>query len=143
MTNSTKINLNSLFLFYGSLSTVAILWIWIGNLPARLFGVKGVVLACLLGFFMVALSLISTDKSKWGKKLEEKFAKLLVPLPFTTIFLVALLSSIGEELFFRGAVQNQFGIVIASITFGLVHLPVTKDMIPWTIVAVIMGFMLG
>src|SRR3989338_11156803 len=100
-----KIKLRSLFLFYGGLTGAATLWIGIANRPVRLFGIKGVVLSLLIGFLIVTLSLVLTDQSEWGKRLEKRFSELLVPLPFITIFYIALLSSIGEELFFRGAVQ--------------------------------------
>lgn len=36
-------------------------------------------------------------------------------------FVVAVSAGFGEELFFRGVLQNEFGIVLASILFSVLH----------------------
>ncbi len=36
-------------------------------------------------------------------------------------FIISILAGISEELFFRGILQNEFGIIIASSTFALAH----------------------
>ena len=38
---------------------------------------------------------------------------------------VGLLAGVAEELFFRGLVQNAWGLIPASLLFGIMHLPVT------------------
>ncbi len=55
------------------------------------------------------------------------------------IILISLLAGFAEELLFRGAVQGRFGIVLASVLFGVVHF-VTPS---YAVVAVIMGFYIG
>jgi membrane protease YdiL (CAAX protease family) len=55
------------------------------------------------------------------------------------IILISLLAGIGEECLFRGIIQARFGIVIASILFGLVHFISPA----YVILAVFMGFYLG
>ncbi|WP_186577836.1 CPBP family intramembrane glutamic endopeptidase [Aquibacillus kalidii] len=37
------------------------------------------------------------------------------------VFLIALLVSISEELLFRGVIQSEFGLIIASTLFAVIH----------------------
>jgi membrane protease YdiL (CAAX protease family) len=60
-------------------------------------------------------------------------------LRFFDIVLISMLAGFAEEVLFRGVVQARFGIVTASVLFGLVHC-VTPSYI---FVAVLMGFYLG
>jgi membrane protease YdiL (CAAX protease family) len=39
--------------------------------------------------------------------------------------------------------QPAFGLTATSIIFGLLHYPVNRRMIPWTAIAIAMGFILG
>ena len=39
-----------------------------------------------------------------------------------SLVLVSIFSGVGEEAFFRGAVQQEFGLVVASLLFGLAHI---------------------
>jgi len=143
MLKSKSINVRSVFYFYAALAIVAVIWILVSSIECTLFGTKGFLIAILLGFLIFVFSLHISIRYPWAQDLEKVFADLLTPLPLLQIFLIAAFSSIGEELFFRGAVQNQFGIIIASILFGLVHLPIDKKMVPWTLMAMAMGFVLG
>jgi CAAX protease family protein len=52
---------------------------------------------------------------------------------------ISVCAGLGEELLFRGAIQVKFGIVVASIIFGLLHF-ITPA---YCIIATIMGFYLG
>jgi membrane protease YdiL (CAAX protease family) len=51
-------------------------------------------------------------------------------LTLAEISVLALLSGISEEIFFRGAVQGEFGIVAASVLFGLLH-PLNVSYVIW------------
>jgi len=55
------------------------------------------------------------------------------------LLLISLLAGLGEEFLFRGVIQIKFGIVIASISFGLMHFVSPA----YAIVTTIMGFYLG
>lgn len=143
MSISKRIELPKIFFFYGSMATIALLWITVMRLPVTFFGFKGLPEAYMIAFLIFIFSTGLSVKSAWAKKLEELFASLLTPIPLPAIFILALLSSVGEELFFRGALLNQFGVVISSLLFGFVHVPIYRSMIPWTIMATVMGFVLG
>jgi membrane protease YdiL (CAAX protease family) len=55
------------------------------------------------------------------------------------LIIISVCAGIGEEFLFRGVIQAQFGIIIASVVFGLAHF-VTPA---YVIVATIMGFYMG
>lgn len=59
-----------------------------------------------------------------------------------SIVLVAVLSGVGEEILFRGWLQTQTGIVIASVLFGVAHIW-GKEGIPYGLYAIGMGVVLG
>ncbi|MBI4041235.1 MAG: CPBP family intramembrane metalloprotease [Deltaproteobacteria bacterium] len=138
-----RFELPKIFVFYAGMSFVGGIWIYAANLPVIFFGTRGVALAAWIAFGVFALSNMCSEKTEWGKKLVELFASFLTPSSNTTIFILALMSSLGEEILFRGAVQNQFGLIVASLLFGLMHFPIKPIMMPWTLTAVIMGFVLG
>jgi membrane protease YdiL (CAAX protease family) len=55
------------------------------------------------------------------------------------LIMISAIAGIAEEVLFRGIIQTKFGIVIASIVFGLVHLVSPA----YVIVTMIMGFYIG
>ena len=82
-------------------------------------------------------------KFRSGKKMVIEFKNMLPDLTMNERFLVAFMSGIGEELFFRGLLLPLSGLLISTILFGGIHYPVKKYMKIWTIFALIMGFLLG
>ena len=96
----------------------------------------------VVGSFIVLLSQVLTRMGTF-KEINAEFKKLLGPLTNTEIFFIAAFSSLGEEFFFRGLVQGNLGIVFASVLFGLMHTGPGKKYIPWTVFALVMGFVLG
>src|SRR3989338_5805344 len=96
-----------------------------------------------IGLGIVLISLVSTRLFKWGKDLEKEFKNHLTPLSMPTIFGISCASALGEELLFRGALQQLVGLYTASILFGLFHFPFKKELVPWSIMAIFMGFILG
>ena len=55
------------------------------------------------------------------------------------LILISLVAGIGEEALFRGVIQQKFGLVTASIVFGLAHCISPA----YVIVTVIMGLYIG
>ncbi len=76
----------------------------------------------------------------------ELFENILAPsfsiLNSFDIIVLSLFASFCEEIFFRGLVLPKFSIFIASIAFGLLHLPSWKYWI-YTVWATLSGFVLG
>lgn len=94
--------------------------------------------AALLGFWWLLKTLVPA-----GALLEQHFASLLSGLePGRTVALAAL-SGFAEELFFRGGVQGQWGLVPASLLFGLLHTGPGAPFRLWTLFATVAGFTLG
>ncbi|MDQ3377369.1 MAG: CPBP family intramembrane metalloprotease, partial [Actinomycetota bacterium] len=50
---------------------------------------------------------------------------------------------IGEEVFFRGAMQQEFGILISSVAFGLAHVGPDRRYLLWTAWALLAGVVFG
>lgn len=105
------------------------------------FGTTLLGIGCAAG--VVMLSFIGSRIFRFMKVLEEEFRILLGELGFTEILIIALVSSIAEETFFRGALQPLLGLTITSLIFGLLHFPMNKRFVPWTLFATGMGFLLG
>lgn len=92
---------------------------------------------------IILFSNLSLNRLMWAREMENLFSQALSPLSTWKIFVIAAMSGIGEEVFFRGALQPILGLIITSLLFGIVHFPFKKSLIPWTIFAICMGFILG
>ncbi len=57
------------------------------------------------------------------------------------ILLLSLLSSVSEEVLFRGALQPRLGIALSSVLFAVTHLQYAIS--PATLVVLLIGFVLG
>lgn len=92
---------------------------------------------------VIYFSTISLTRFKWAGEMEKLFSQVLVPLKTSEIAIIAVTSGICEEIFFRGGLQPILGLVITSMLFGLAHFPFKRELVPWTIMATLMGFVLG
>jgi membrane protease YdiL (CAAX protease family) len=78
---------------------------------------------------------------------DEVIVPLFAPCPWTDLALFSLLAGVGEELLFRGYLQEAVarrwgdgtGIVVAAVLFGLLH-PITPT---YAVLAGLMGAYLG
>jgi len=59
------------------------------------------------------------------------------------IFVIALVSGVGEEMIFRGWLLNEIGLIYSSIIFGVVHWPPNRNWRFWPFFAFGMGIILG
>ena len=60
-----------------------------------------------------------------------------------TITVLAVTSSVAEELLFRGAIQPLLGLVLTSLIFGLIHGGFSPRFRVWVGFATVGGFVLG
>jgi hypothetical protein len=65
--------------------------------------------------------------------------QLFAQSKISDLILISLFAGIGEEALFRGVIQQKFGLVTASIVFGLAHCISPA----YVIVTVIMGLYIG
>ncbi len=80
---------------------------------------------------------------RWARELDQEFRIILAPLTFGGALVMAVASGIAEETFFRGVMQPAFGLWVTSLAFGLLHYPMNRRLIPWTVMAIAMGFVFG
>src|SRR5690606_29754865 len=59
------------------------------------------------------------------------------------ILILALASSIGEELLFRGALQPLMGVWLQAALFALLHIGPRGRFLPWTFSAFALGVAFG
>jgi membrane protease YdiL (CAAX protease family) len=98
---------------------------------------------CALGLVVVALTRVATKHFRWARDLHDSFRDLLGPLTGHEILILALASSIGEELLFRGALQPWFGPWLQALVFALLHVGPGKRFLPWTASALVLGIAFG
>ena len=134
-------------LFYGSLTVAAALWSGLRGFDLRFFGhsvISSTLLGALTAVATVSLGLLAYRFLPTLREIAEELAPRLVDgADRGSLVLVSIFSGVGEETFFRGAVQQEFGLVIASLVFGLVHVGPDRRYLVWTTWAVLAGFLFG
>jgi membrane protease YdiL (CAAX protease family) len=134
-------------LFYGSLTIAAALWSGLRGLDLLLFGnsvVLDVVLGVSTAVATVSLGLLAFRLLPILREIADELAPRLVDgASYVGLALVAVFSGVGEETLFRGVIQQEFGLVIASLVFGLVHAGPDRRYLVWTAWAVLAGFLFG
>ena len=100
-------------------------------------------LAGLLGGLLLVWIGRLLERFAWSTELYRWFASLLGAPTWPQALLLAGASSLGEELLFRGAVQQSWGLAIASVAFMVVHLPPRRGLAWWTVLAGAMGALFG
>lgn len=134
-------------IFYGLLAVAAALWCGLRGIGLPIFGPSpatglGLGLATALG--TVSLSLLTYRVVPVTRKLAEELAPSLVDKADRSgLVLIAVFSGVGEEVFFRGAVQQEFGVLIGSLAFGLAHVGPDRRYLIWTAWAVLAGGVFG
>jgi len=138
-------------LLYGGLGAIAVGWgAWRGHadiyrlpharpltlLLSPLVGLAG-------GLAVVFLSRLATHSMEWARVLHREFHAVVHELGSREIFVLALCSSIGEELFFRGALLPIVGLWPSSLLFALLHLRGQVRFLPWTVMSFIIGLGMG
>ena len=151
----TTIRLKAAALVYGLLAAAAVAWgIFKGDPdifhhPAGLMGnhpmliVLGGAAGVAFGLGIARLTSFTVYRFRWARGLHIEFRGLFGPLRNMDILAFAAFSAIAEEMFFRGALQAQLGIVPASLIFGVLHIAPSRKFIPWPFQALGMGFAFG
>lgn len=101
----------------------------------------------LLGLAVGAGGIIAsraiTRRTRAGERLARALAGAIGALSTGRCLALALVSAVGEEALFRGALQPSLGLVLASVVFGAVHFAPRRDLWPWSIYAIGAGLVLG
>ena len=96
-----------------------------------------------VGYGIVFLTRMAVHRYMWARRLHMDFRGLLGHLSARDVFVLALASSLGEELLFRGALLPWLGIWWSSAIFGLLHIGPGLRFLPWTASALIAGLLFG
>ncbi len=127
-----------------------LLWVWLRSIPiASRFDIA----ALALGILAAAIVLGGEPRSLWlfpaprttsrvHAFLDHEFVSAFRGSVDLELLLLALLAGFGEEIFFRGVLQQETGIWVASLIFGVLHGP-SKDFWPLALWAAVMGALLG
>lgn len=132
------------------LAVVALVWIWWRELPvavgAPLVGVlAGLGTAAVLALVNYTLLRLAPPIGP-VRQIRALYRETLRPLFAGTRLVdvagVSLAAGVGEELLFRGAMQTEWGLAVASVLFGLAHVGGRSSLMfgGWV---VLMGVVLG
>jgi membrane protease YdiL (CAAX protease family) len=102
-----------------------------------------IALGLALGLAIVGLSQLWTKLWPSGEAVARMLGESIGELRLRDCALLALVSGFAEEMFFRGALQPELGLVAASVVFGLAHLVPRWPLVLWSLFAVAIGFVFG
>jgi len=111
--------------------------------PAGWLLLVGPVIGVAVGLGIVGLTRLATRHFAWARALHTSFHDLLGPLTGREIVILAVASSIGEELLFRGALLPWLGVWLQAVVFALLHVGPGKRFVPWTMMALALGVGFG
>lgn len=134
-------------IFYGLLVVAAALWSGLRGFPLDILG-DSVPLGLLLGALTAVLSvssglLLYRLVPVLRQIADELGPRLVEGASNQNLILVSIFSGVGEEVFFRGAVQQEFGLLVASLLFGVVHVGPDRRYLLWSAWAVVAGLIFG
>jgi membrane protease YdiL (CAAX protease family) len=102
--------------------------------------------ASLLGGIGLAIAVIAATRvlvrtQSWAAALHEDLRPVARSLGPEAAVPIALASSIGEEVLFRGALVPWLGVVVSSLLFGALHQLRGRSRLSWAAFAAVVGFL--
>jgi membrane protease YdiL (CAAX protease family) len=117
------------WIFYLLLAIAAVVWLGLraGAIPLSLFvrwpeAIVDLGLGVAAGLALVGLWALGRKTLGSARNFEDELRRQFGELEPAEVVGLALLSGFAEELFFRGAVQQTFGWVAATVLFAALHL---------------------
>ncbi len=136
-------------IFYCLMFAVACFWLRVlESEDIFLMGLRdglplGLAVGVAAAAFVVAASHIGHKRFQWARALEDEFRGILGKRGGAEVLALALFSGVAEEAFFRGAMQEAWGLVPTSLIFGGIHFVPRWVYLPWTLFAIVVGFLMG
>ncbi len=93
--------------------------------------------------FLIVMTRLTVPRFVWARRLHEELRPVARDFSAGQILLIAGLSSLGEELLFRGLLTPWIGVVPAAILFGLAHQMKGPSRWVWAAWATVVGLSLG
>jgi len=134
------LGLGAVALGWGTLRGQPNIWHLPGRDPAVFTGILGGLAA---GLLIVFASRMALYRFEWARSLHRELRHMLFPLSDVEIIVLALASSIGEEMFFRGALLPAIGLAGSSAVFALLHIGPKARHLPWTASSFVVGLLFG
>jgi len=137
--------------FYAVLLALAVAWrcglqgepLWRASAAVQVHGLRDGLLGLLAGAVVIGLSSQLTRRTRAGERLARALAEALGPLGPGQAWLLAGVSGVAEEAFFRGALQPAVGLVLASVLFAAAHFVPRREMWLWSVFSLGAGLLLG
>ncbi|MFT5430089.1 MAG: membrane protease YdiL (CAAX protease family) [Myxococcota bacterium] len=142
--------------FYAFMGAVAALWMWLRGEPIGRLLTPGtplggddpaIWLQILVGVgFGLVVAWVSQKMSQhleFARKLSQEIRLMLPELSLGGVAVAAVTSSVGEELLFRGAMQDHLGFWVTAIIFAIVHGFFDRRYLAWMGFAGLMGLAFG
>jgi membrane protease YdiL (CAAX protease family) len=115
---------------------------WISAPP-----LTSILTSALCGIVTAAIVVVSTrfavGRFSWAQRLHAELRPVARELTIGQIFLLAGLSSLGEEVLFRGLMTPTLGVLGSSVLFGLLHQVKGPSRWVWITWAMAVGLVLG
>lgn len=135
-------------LFFGGLATVLRgnawthpdPWFSIGPTTAHWYSL---LLGFTLGLSAVATTSALVRRTSWARTLHDELRPIAQGIPTSGIFVVALFSSLAEEMLFRSVLQTSTNLWVQALVFGLAHQLPGRARWTWALWATIMGLLFG
>src|SRR5262249_9187788 len=115
-------------------------WLHLGG-TARIG--TSLLLGLLLAIAVVASTRVAVSRWRWAQRLRADLTPVARNLSPSGGIVLAVLSSIGEELFFRGLLAPMLGVVGQAALFGLAHQVRGQSRWVWVAWASAVGLALG
>lgn len=135
-----------LAVFYGVLLLAAVAWNTLRGREPLLWGpiVPGLAFGLAAACVTVTLGLLVYRFTPALRKIAEELAPRLVDgARRWDLLQVSVFSGVGEEAFFRGALQPEIGLVATALIFGAAHIGPDRRYLAWTAWAIFAGFLFG
>lgn len=106
-------------------------------------------LGALSGVAVVGLTRVLVARASWAASLESALREGLGGTPARELRSLGLAAAVGEELLFRGAmlpalagwINFPAAALLTATLFGLLHIPSSRALRPWTASAFVMGLL--
>ncbi|WP_437810392.1 CPBP family intramembrane glutamic endopeptidase [Sorangium sp. So ce1078] len=101
-------------------------WPWIHpnpwlSLPPLAASLMSAALGLTLAAGVVVMTRVAVARFDWARRLHSELRPVARDLSLGQVLLLAGLSSLGEELLFRGLLTPLLGVLLSALLFGLMH----------------------
>jgi membrane protease YdiL (CAAX protease family) len=113
------------------------------ELHGALAHVYSLVLGVVLGLLVVFATRRLVERFSWAQELANALRPFARGLSGLGIIVIALLSSVGEELLFRGLLEPWAGLWVQALIFGALHQMSGPSRWAWVGWATVVGWLFG